>query len=144
MCNNILLRGNNNINVIGSNNNNIKSNDITQRNSVDNNDDVIKMRLSQLKKDSYPSFSGSSNSSNTPKLYHVGNHINNNNNNSLLMSSPTAHAHISSSIIGLNKSNNSPLHSNSHSHSRKKLTIEIPQSPNLQHNPSQHNPYYKI
>lgn len=137
MCNNILLRGNNNINVI-------KSNDITQRNFVDNNDDVIKMRLSQLKKDSYPSFSGSNSSSNTPKLYHVGNNVNNN--KSLLMSSPTGHAHVSSSIIGLNKSSNSPLHSNSHSHShsRKKLTIEIPQSPNLQHNPSQHNPYYKI
>lgn len=120
MCNNILLRGN-------SNGNMIKSNEITKRNFVDSNDDVIKMRLSQLKKDSYPSFSGSSSSSsNTPKLYHMGgNHINNNNNNnnSLLMSSPTAH--ITSSIIGLNKSNNSPLHSNSHSHShsRKKLTI---------------------
>lgn len=130
MCSNILLRGN-------SNGNMTKSNDIIQRNFIDSNDDVIKMRLSQLKKDSYPSFSGSNSSSNTPKLYHVGNHINSNNNN-LLMSSP--------SIIGLSKSNNSPLHSNSHSHShsRKKLTIEIPQSPNLQHNPSQHNPYYKI
>lgn len=131
MCNNILLRGN-------SNGNMIKSNDVTQKNLTDKNDDVIKMRLSQLKKDSYPSFSGSS-SSNTAKLYPVSNHINNNN---LLMSSPSSK--ISSSIIGLSKSSNSPLHINSHSHSRKKLTIEIPQSPNLQHNPSLHNPYYKI
>ena len=70
------------------------------------------MRLSQLKKDAYPSFS------NTPKLYNVGN---NNINSSNLM--------ISSSSL--------------HSHSHKKLTIEIPQSPQIQHNPAQ-NPYYRI
>ena len=69
-------------------------------------DDIIKQRLSMLKKDSYPSYNN-----NTPKL----NNINISNSNNMILSS----------------------------HSRKNLTIEIPQSPNLHHNPTQ-NPYYKI
>lgn len=127
MCNNILLAGGSVGGSVGNNSNfsptnrrisHINNDNYTGQQKNTNNDDVIKMRLSQLKKNAYPSFS------NTPKLYNVGNSSNNNN----LMMSSSASLH---------------SHSHSNSHSRKKLTIEIPQSPHLQHNPSQ-NPYYKV
>lgn len=40
-------------------------------------------------------------------------------------------------------SNSKMMSASSHSNLRKNLTIEIPQSPNLHHNPAQ-NPYYKV